>query len=478
MPRAKKAANAAPESIPTGQRATKLRLNAQQFCKMVGEYPHRGALQVYVYRSWPKIQSDDKVLDKVAADDFSLEWLTRQWGSGEYLLFLHDSNRRPEAEVARASVTIREMDFPPNIDVGDLILDHKDNAAFIREPKIREELRARGLLPGGPAAMGDAASVLAGVVRDVTRQQQQQGGGQGREMDMAVRLATLLQPKSDPVELAIKIAALNQPKEDSGLIAAVLKQNTELTQLVLKAQAPPAAAEGGSFSTIKEVLSLLGAIGVKVGPGGGGGGGSWVHELIRALPEFLPQTLEHVSSMVHDVAVLRAPAAAAAAAAAVPNGARRRTTPASSAPGSAAAAPGGALPAGNTPLPENFPERGGRPAVGADPWAGIYGGGDLNQSTLTALVLRALDAWEQTAAGSAFAASLTVGSPSGQKLYLQVTQVEPDEVLRQIMASPLKARIEKGGLESFREFLDDFYQYGEDPEDSGGDGAPVGGDAA
>lgn len=111
----------------------------EDFERFVAGYPESSGVSFSCYRLRPvinlKLIGEKKTSIKVSPEPLTADLLRSEFGNGEYMVIMNDANNRApkSTEVARSWVSINEPDCDPVLDPRALVLDSKENAAYIRE---------------------------------------------------------------------------------------------------------------------------------------------------------------------------------------------------------------------------------------------------------------------------------------------------------------------------------------------------------
>lgn len=256
------------------------RLRWETFQQFQAQYPNWEGVSLYLYRLWPKIDRAlggikhnyiDKFVEPVTETQ-----LLREHGSGKYLLTLNDQNRPKQLQkVAETKIDLDDPDYPPRLNLKEVVVGHSDNQSFI------EGLKARGLWIGEEAMTGNdsqAVTEMARLVRDVTNKAvQKEEPSQPDPFDQALRMLTVIKefsPKppaiqqTDPYEVALKLVTLVQPK-----------------------QAEPKEDPLEVYARVTETVERIAGRFER-----GGGGGGWSQVLMKLLDN-LPGVIQGIVAM-------------------------------------------------------------------------------------------------------------------------------------------------------------------------------------
>ena len=406
-----------------GQERTRKLVSPEDFFRLAGDYPHKTGLSFYVYRLWPIIVRSLAGIKHSYIDcvpEITREFLAQNHGGGEYKIIMTDAGRpKGMTEVYRCVLKISETDYPPVLDVRELDLGRKENQSFI------QALRLRGVLPREGEELNqnnEAVSAVASLAREVMNQNRAPAGGGG--LDVALKVAELMRPKSDPLELALKISEMSK-KDDgaAGLVKTLMEQQTQLFKLIADNRAAPAAAaDVDPLKRVDETLSVLGRFGVKLNGRDSASSRAWW--------EVIPEALQAGSNLLQAFAVMRGGLAgvpAAPAAVADP-----------AAPGAGVVSVAG-------------------PVAGAAPG----GASMVNPARVAAIARKAVAAFESGAHGEDFAWALLL-EEDGEEIYNFLAGLGAEQMLTFIKMSPAWPQLAARESE-IAAFLAEFVAYGQEP---------------
>jgi len=374
------------------------------FWTFVEKYDRPDAILFYVYRLWPKIDRQlvgikHSYIAKLTV--LSSKILLREWGTGKYQVRMVDSSVGKGSEVARTVVDLEDPDYPPVLDVNEVVRGVEANAGYL------EGLRNRGLLPEQKEdsmqnTNGAAATAVAEMAAITKAALAPKGAAEGSTIKDMIAVAQALKPK----------------EQDNKLLELLLTQQTTLITAMMNQKSQPAAA-APAVDPIEQISQTVSLIDKLRGSGGGGGeSSSWVGDLIKALPV----VVSSFSDSLRSIAVLRG---------------GENQVAVSAAPGPAVAA-----------LPVHNP-----PPVQEDSFMGV------SILRLTAVGRKALSAFGRGVAGDDFAHSLCSLEEDGEQVFdllFQLGSAGIVDALRTLPAWPSMAARETEILA----WLDSFLSYG------------------
>ncbi len=398
-----------------------------------------GGCVLYLYRTWPVI--DRKLVDPEAylyidklGSAVTLDWLLKHWGSGEYKIRLNDEERpRGQNEVCWTTVKLSDPEFPPVLDVRELVQGHRDNRGYV------EMLRQRGMLPKEGESVTDdspAVQALSELARDAVRQRTAapESAVQAKAMDMlqdahrkSLEIVTANAKPVDPLELAARVKDLLGGGESMGLLLKVMMDQSQANQaLLLKLldarQAPALSNEDQVLERMERWMGLLGKLGFR--RGGGEPSGFSFESVMNALPSISRLLELFVASRLAQQGVSpNLPAGAPV----VPHG------------GAAPSAP---------PLSSEVPM--------------------FNPVVVEQIAARVADALDRMVSGDEFAHGLS--AMLGADVYDSVAQLGVEGILTALRASPAAwARLSRYEAQ-LPQFVIEFVSYGQDGESGDDDG--------
>jgi len=389
----------------------------EEFFRRITEYEDPSGLMVYVYRLWPVIDRSLAGVDYkhiyATPPPFTLDDLIRQCGSGKYRLMLLDQHLPKQAnKIAECKVTINDPEYPPVVNLKELILEHGENRSYVESLRMRGLLEKDELPPqsGSDSAAAVAVESLSRTVADLASRMSERASGQDsdRALSLAVRIAELVRPGKDPMELATQIAALMKRDDSAVLLKALIEQQTKLTELVVQQRASPES----DFEQLERLLKIAEKLGK------GGSAESWGLELVRSLPA----TLAAAADLMRTVAAARA-----------------GQTVAASGVGTASAPPA------------------------APPTVPAPGGWSLSMDRLVQVGQKAIVAFQRGASGDDFAHAIVVGEPDGELIYDQLAALGRDGIMASLRALPVWPQLEARSADIER-FVDEFLAYGHEGE--------------
>jgi hypothetical protein len=388
----------------------------EEFFRRITEYEDPSGLMVYVYRLWPVIDRSLAGVDYkhiyATPPPFTLDDLIRQCGSGKYRLMLLDQNLPKNAnKVAECKLTVNDPEYPPVVNLKELILEHEDNRSYVESLRMRGLLDKEDLPPQSPSDSAAAVAVesLSRTVADLANRMSERAsaGDSDRALSLAVRIAELVRPGKDPLELATQIAALMKRDDNAVLLKALIEQQTKLTELVVQQRANPES----DLEQLERLLKIAERLGK-----GGGSGESWGLELVRSLPA----TLAAAADLMRTVAAARAGQSVAASGVGAPS----------------------APPAASPTVP-------------------AAGGWSLSMDRLVQVGQKAIVAFQRGASGDDFAHALVVSEPDGELIYDQLAALGKEGILSSLRALPVWPQLEARSADIER-FVDEFLAYGQD----------------
>lgn len=251
----------------------------------------------YVYRGWPRIDRKkngllpdahkyiDTIGNALASDP--LEWrrqMLHRYGSGSYKLVLTDGLRSKSlCQTVIPSKDLDDDEYPPVLDLSELVMDHPDNQSYIRQLEIKGVLAKESEMQ-----QGEAVKEMAGLVREVvldgqrrqaavpapdpmgtaaaiqaTAQAMADVSRMGNEMmkNAFTQVATATADQSSPKTmlemlgaLANIVAARKETKDNDPLIQLLIERETELRKEIAALQASLAQIQGSRITALEEEI--------------------------------------------------------------------------------------------------------------------------------------------------------------------------------------------------------------------------------
>lgn len=249
------------------------KLKPETFWRLWVQYPNREAISVYVYRLYPVIDrlkagKDAKNIAIYTEPITELDFL-RAHGSGKYQLQFNDSNRPPDLrQVATCILSLDDVDYPPVIAPGELVMNAPDNQSYV------DGLRARGLMKEASVSQNDsnvAVAELAKTNREIiTRVMETQSADKAapapdpfgialRMIELQKGMAPAPPPAADPFDIALKIVTLIQPAMQPAKAADPLESYVKVKQIMeeIAPKSAPASEGGGWGSMVLEFVKAL-----------------------------------------------------------------------------------------------------------------------------------------------------------------------------------------------------------------------------
>lgn len=295
-----------------------------------------GHLIIYGYRWWPII--DKRIVDPSATTNIfksvkpiDKDWLLKTWGTGSYNLKLNDTRKRKGQMVTECVVKFEEpyAEYPPVLDYGELVLDHRDNKGFVEWAIAHGKLESKGDKVMPSADMGAAQFLMDAGKRALeegarVRPNTQPGDkGVDRAFDLMGKayeksIEVLAKPEKSPaaelseVAKVLKDLGLGTGNSQGNLVEMILKlqtdnakllaeaqnKNIELLMKVMETQNKPhqqvsVAEQMESFAKVFEIMHGI--------TDGMGKSGDWKSTAI----EMVPNGIQAVSNLLHNIAVFK-----------------------------------------------------------------------------------------------------------------------------------------------------------------------------
>jgi hypothetical protein len=217
------------------------------------KYPNR--MTMYVYRRFPILDRDrvgknrniDKVLTCFGEDP--LAEMLHRYGSGSYRLDLTDcgiNKKICECSVNEKEDGLSDPDYPPNIELEDLVLEHPQNKSVI------DNLRKRGVkfpgdLGGNEDMAGDSATAaMAGALAGMTSKVVEMATERGRR-EPSDSEETPSSVVATEMSRAIIAGMSEASKTASNMVNDAVKKSQEIT----KSQSDPLAMVTAVFDLAK-----------------------------------------------------------------------------------------------------------------------------------------------------------------------------------------------------------------------------------
>lgn len=250
---------------------------------------------VYIYRTFPLIDREKNgKLNYIGkhTDDYLRDKneLLRIYGSGEYKLIMRSVDLNKPICTCYTSVDDRE--FPPVVDIEDLIMDHPRNQSYIENLRARRILKPAGEMARDKAEEEDNVAVVEAVnkMADMAQEATQQAIG------MAQRAVDAAEARSRQPSAATPPPTIEASSEAMKIVSQAAQMGNALLSSAVT-QAERLKAEITGANPIEHLEKTFGLIERLMGKVHAGGGDAATVKMIEGLMEEMKQLRQENASL-------------------------------------------------------------------------------------------------------------------------------------------------------------------------------------